>query len=71
MRRKHWEALARSLEVDEAAVVDRVTALLSDVPAALNRVRNRIAATGADDAFAEQLTDMIGAQVPKRLQVMA
>ncbi len=71
VRRRHWEALARSLEVDEAAVVDRVTALLSDVPAALNRVRDRIGATGADDAFGEQLTAMIDAQVPKRLQAMA
>lgn len=71
VRRRHWEALARSLEVDDAAVVDRVKALLTDVPTALNRVRDRIAAAGADDAFVEHLTGMMGAQVPKRLQAMA
>jgi serine/threonine-protein kinase HipA len=67
VRGRHWMAFAQAVGVDESSVLARVQALVGQIPGALDRVRERVAASGVDEAFADRLLGMIGAQVPRRL----
>jgi serine/threonine-protein kinase HipA len=70
VRRRHWRMFAQALEVDEEPLLERVEALVCDVPAALEGVREHIAGSGVDEPFADQLLGMIDQQVPKRLRAL-
>jgi serine/threonine-protein kinase HipA len=67
VRGRHWAKFAQALGVDESSVLLRVEALVSEIPEALDRVRERVAGSGIDEAFTGQLLGMIAAHVPTRL----
>jgi serine/threonine-protein kinase HipA len=67
VRGRHWSKFAQALGVDESSVLLRVEALVSDIPGALGRVRERVAGSSIDEAFTDQLLGMIANQVPTRL----
>jgi serine/threonine-protein kinase HipA len=67
VRGRHWIKFAQALGVDESSVLRRVEALVSEIPEALGRVRERVAGSGVDEAFTGQLLGMIADQVPTRL----
>jgi serine/threonine-protein kinase HipA len=67
VRGRHWIKFAQALGVDERSVLLRVEALVGEIPEALDRVRERVAGSGIDEAFTDQLLGMIADQVPTRL----
>jgi serine/threonine-protein kinase HipA len=67
VRGRHWARFAQDIGVDESSLLQRVEALVMDIPEALDRVRERTAGSGVDETFTDQLLRMISDQVPKRL----
>lgn len=70
LRGRHWSRFAESLQVDPQSVVGRVSALVHDIPAAADRVRDRVAASGVDEAFTDRMLGMICGMVPRRLAAL-
>lgn len=70
IRRRHWEAFAQGLGVDEEPLVERVGELVDAVPRAIERVRERVAGSGMDGKFAAELFGRIEKYVPARLAAL-
>jgi serine/threonine-protein kinase HipA len=71
VRGRHWSSFAQALGVDEESVLHRVMALVHDVPAALERVRERVGSSGIDQKFSGKLLGLISKQAFRRLQALS
>ena len=70
IRRRHWEAFAQGMGVDEEPLVQRVGELVGTVPSAMDRVRERVAGSGLDGKFVAELFARIEKYVPARLEAL-
>ncbi len=70
IRRRHWEAFAQGLGVDEEPLLQRVGELVASVPSAIDRVRERVAGDGLNGEFVDELFGRIEEYVPARLAAL-